>query len=1643
MSTEARDSLRSKAVLNIVDLIGEGQIGGLVNGNQSVFLNDTPLQNPDGTFNFQGIKTDFRNGTNTQSPLSIGNTYVEAPFSAGVKVTKGAPYTLTVNSPEADSIRMIVNIPSLMYTNSTNGDMSGTTVQYKFGISVNGGAFNDVISGNEWVASSNWTTESGMLVAVRNNGGLGIKATAKGDSINGGAGSMIVQPQDFSGGAWRNVGPQKRISVDIVYDYDYYSESYTPRVVADEVSILSYEAKVRFLVISKNNTAGAGDIGMVPLSQESYMGTSVITVSGKSRSKYQRNHILKLPRPASSIRVRMTRITDDTTSAYLSNDTYLDSYSEIVSLNMAYPNSVVAALTVDSEQFAQVPNRAFLVDGLYINVPTNYNPVSRTYSGVWNGTFKLAVSNNPAWILYDLLTNNRYGIGNYVTTAQVDKAMLYSIGKYCDEIVPDGFGGTEPRFTLNTVISSAGEAYKVITDITSAFRGMAFWDGGMVNFTQDSPNDPVQIFSASNVVDGEFTYTGSARKDRHSVVNVTWNDPSDYYRQKVEYVEDRALIEKYGIRKMDTLAFGCTSRGQAARVGKWILYTERYESDMIQFKVGADALFVVPGNIIKIHDSSRAGKRLAGRVVEKTSVYGATLDSNVTLGTGTHTISIMCADGTFVDRTLVETNGTFDRVSWATALNSDLVDNAMWIITEPNLVPMYARVVGVTQGATPTELQISAIEHNPSKFDAIEDGLTLVDRQTSIIDASFVEVPTQVDITESIYLVAPGTIGNRISITWYGNCTQYELSYRGVSSTNNTNWIRARVTDSLSYEIPNANLGLYEIQLTGINPLGKRSATIYKTYTVVGKVNPPSNIADATASTNDSGVLVIWSKINDIDLKNYEVRMASSIGGTWDSATLIAETTNTYLQLDMSAAGAKQFLIKALDTTGHYSAVAKTADVTVLSPIAVTVSSEFEKSNVKLVWPTAKGSFLIRNYEVRVGATFATAASIAFTSAQTFTTPANWLGSQTFWVRATDTFGNIGTASSITVSISQPQAPLLNATVAGDQYLLSWNTPISTLPIEGYEIRTGSSFAAGTRVAVVSGSTFSGKVDWSGNKTFWIAALDTGDNVGTSASATIGISAPSSSTLSSVVSGTNLILSWSAATPGTLAVQDYDIRYGSGSFSSATPISLVKGNTLTIPIDWVGARTFQEVARDVAGNVSVVSTHTVNIQVPSAPDGSSSFLADQFALTWVAPSATLPITEYEVRYGTTWAGSASTAVRIKGTEFRTTAQWGGTRRWWVAAIDANGNVGDQDATDVLITPPSAPSVTQQVVDNNVLLYWSDTPGTLPILTYELRKGATWETAISIGRKSGGFTTVFETSSGSYTYWIAGIDTANNYGSPTALTARVDQPPDYLLKDNYDSEFSGTLSNMYLDVDGGYIMPVNTTETFAEHFTSRSWASPDAQITAGYPVFIQPANSPGYYEEIIDYEAPLASTKVTVTPTGSIISGTPTVRTDISVRTLSSDPWTDYLDVSSIYVGGFRYVKVRLTVTGSDTTLYKLSRLNIRLDSKIKSDTGRGIAGATDAVSGTNAIVNGVSGTENNPLNSNGNRVPDGAGTLVLLNTPLVDISSLEVSVGAGSTAKYAIYDYVDTPYPSGFKVLLYDATGTRVGGNFSWGVRGY
>ncbi|MEE7245094.1 host specificity protein J [Escherichia coli O4:H5] len=450
-----------------------------------------------------------------------------------------------------------------------------------------------------------------------------------------------------------------------------------------------------------------------------------ITIKGKTTSQYLASVVVDNlpPRPFS---IRMRRMTPDSTTDQLQNKTLWSSYTEIIDVKQCYPNTALVGVQVDSEQFgSQQVSRTYHFRGRILQVPSNYNPQTRQYSGIWDGTLKPAYSNNPAWCLWDMLTHPRYGMGKRLGAADVDKWALYVIGQYCDQSVPDGFGGTEPRITCNAWLTTQRKAWDVLSDFCSAMRCMPVWNGQTLTFVQDRPSDKVWTYNRSNVVmpdDGApFRYSFSALKDRHNAVEVNWIDPDNGWETATELVEDTQAIARYGrnVTKMD--AFGCTSRGQAHRAGLWLIKTELLETQTVDFSVGAEGLRHVPGDVIEICDDDYAGISIGGRVLAVNSqTRTLTLDREITLpSSGTTLISLVDGSGNPVS---VEVQSVTDGVKVKVSRVPDgVAEYSVWGLKLPTLRQRLFRCVSIRENDDGT-YAITAVQHVPEKEAIVDNG---------------------------------------------------------------------------------------------------------------------------------------------------------------------------------------------------------------------------------------------------------------------------------------------------------------------------------------------------------------------------------------------------------------------------------------------------------------------------------------------------------------------------------------------------------------------------------------------------------------------------------------------------------------------------------------------------------------------------------------------------------------------------------------------------------------------------------------------------------------------------------------------------------------------------------------------------------
>lgn len=587
---EAKETGRSKQLIKIVEIISEGEIEGLADGLKSVYFNNTPVQNKDGSYNFNNVQIEGRVGSQVQDVIQGFNTS-EKEISVGTQVKKNLPITRTVTDDKVSRLRLTIGVQSL-FKQEENGDTNGSKV------------------------------------------------------------NLII-----------TIGTQ----------------------------------------------------------------TYPVTINGKYSSQYLQQHTFDNLPPV-PFTVKIERVTEDSNTQRLQNGTVWSSYTEIIDTEFTYPNTALIGVKFDSEQFSSIPTRTYDILGIKVQVPSNYDPYTRKYTGMWDGTFKLSWTDNPAWVLYDIILRKRYGTGwEDLPAFTADKWTLYQIAQYCDQLVPDGFGGKEPRFTCNLYKTEQSQAYELISNLCSVFRAIPVWQGQQLTFIMDRPADPVWTYTNANVSKDGFSYTYSAKKSRHNAIQVEYADKDNAYERAIEYVSDDESIRKNGLNVKKITAFGCTSRGQAHRTGLWLLQTEKLETKTVSFTVGAEGLMNIPGDIIKVADTYYAGTNVGGRVL---SVNGkkVTLDREISVN-GNSYFSYINAQAKHQDIKIVSVNGaeiTLDQTPVG------LEAYGVWSLSTQQVASQLFKALSVKE-ETKGKYTITALQHEPQKEAIVDNGAKFEPKATSIL----------------------------------------------------------------------------------------------------------------------------------------------------------------------------------------------------------------------------------------------------------------------------------------------------------------------------------------------------------------------------------------------------------------------------------------------------------------------------------------------------------------------------------------------------------------------------------------------------------------------------------------------------------------------------------------------------------------------------------------------------------------------------------------------------------------------------------------------------------------------------------------------------------------------------------------------
>lgn len=590
-------------------------------------------------------------------------------------------------------------------------------------------------------------------------------------------------------------------------------------------------------------------------------GSSWVTVvdgsfNGKTTSEYQRDHRIDLPKATSGWSIRVRRTTADSTSSKLVNAFKVFSFAEVIDSKLRYPNTALLYIEVDASQFSgQAPKVTCKPKGRLVRVPTTYDPVSRTYTGAWQGDFKYAYTDNPAWIFYDLVLDKIFGMGNRVDATMIDKWELYSISQYCDQMVSDGAGGTEPRFTCNVFIQSQQDAYTVLKDIAAIFRGITFWGNSQIFVNADVPQvdsdgniDVDFVYHAANVIDGLFTYAGGSYKNRYSSCQVSWSDPINHYSDTVEGVYDSDLVQRYDVREMSLTAIGCTSQSEAHRRGRWAILSNAKDGT-ISFGTGLDGYIPVPAEIIGVADPFRSGKQNGGRI---SSVNGLriTLDRAVDYAAGDRLV-VNLPDGTAQTRTIGSISADKKTVSVNTAFRITPVAGAVWAIDSDNLAIQYFRVTSVA-GNDDGTFTITGVQHDPNKYRYIDDGVRIELAPITVTPISVLKAPANIKISE-VSFVEQGLSVSSMQVTW--DRVEGAISYVAQWRKDKGDWINVAVTSAQGFSIQGIYTGVYDVRVRAVNAAEVSSPWGYADSTsLTGKAGKPGTPVNLRATDN-----VVWA----------------------------------------------------------------------------------------------------------------------------------------------------------------------------------------------------------------------------------------------------------------------------------------------------------------------------------------------------------------------------------------------------------------------------------------------------------------------------------------------------------------------------------------------------------------------------------------------------------------------------------------------------------------------------------------------------------------------------------------------------------------------------------------------------------------
>ena len=1595
------DSLNSRSFGRIVDLISEGEIQGLVDGNKSIFLDNTPLENNDGTTNFDDVIIKTRNGTTNQTVIGgfvqAANIIPNPQSNIEVPKTEGGQ-TFNITDPSVDSVIFLISVPTLQKIKN-NGDTLGTRFKFKIQRSLANGAFSDIIAEQKIVGRTadlyqrQYEFDLSSLTPSQFPVQFKFKRTSDTDTT-----FMNEKSDDF-----------------ISHTSKFYVTSHT--LIKEQGSNLSGT------YTHNNGSGGAGNLVTIQtgVNHNLQVGDAIGCDFQNSTNIRTVVETLDSTEPNTKFTVQHTQSANTSGTVTFGR-------------RFNYPDCALVGLRINAEQFNSVPKRSYLIKGIKVKIPNgvsvdpNNGRIIYPSGYVFNGTLGAAQwTTDPAWCLFDLLTSQRYGCGDFISANELDIYSFYAASVYSSELVTfqdrSATGVlttiTEPRFSLNVNIQTRQDVFKVVNSLCSVFRAMPLYMSGSFSLIQDREGiDPSFQFTNANVTPEGFSYSGSSSKTRATVIVVKYFD-IELRDAAYEQVIDNDALLKYGAITKNINSFGVTSRHQARRLAKWFLTTLATETDVVSFTTTIQAgALITPGQIIEIQDEVKSGVRRGGQitsvsVVNGNSVIGIDNITDLPSLTGglTGQLTVILPDGQLSQKPITG-NGINTDVKTITCLgrfqskvqdasgNNPFLENtrqpnpvytntlqntnpnvgSFWVIettgTNAAIQSQLYKVVAIEE-QDDFQYTVTAVLHNESKYGVVEQNEILEHRDVTNLDlipASPTDWAT--DDIGTIYPIEQlykdkNQVKVRLLIAWKPvlGVNRYELKYR----KDDGGFITVETQDP-SYSIDDINVSqsagsaFFDLRVRSISGSGKKSNSplILNDKEVVGKNAKPSQVSSDFSASLDPhiGVVLSWTPIvaeypnfEDLDIRGYVI-----YEGTYGTGTLLGEFSTTSINvptLPASTDPSKTYSIKAIDDDGNVSDDPRTTTLTFANPNPpATLTGSYQDDNYILNWSASVingNRFAIQEYEIRQEGIV-----IATTNSLSFTLPVTWNSSQTFKVRARDITGRESTDTTLEAPFAKAAAPNISYSYEGSKIRLSWAKPSQgATKIKDYVIRASATnntnFQLAVNVDVINSESYLLDVDHSvlnvtTPRRFFVAARDANDSLGDIGrtgitnypDVTVSLP-PAPTSLTAVIKGASAFVSWNEVPVATL-----------GAKINGLPIA------------------FYKIYRENAGATTV---------------GAADFQQNGTA-----------ITEEVI-----WTDA--------------------TQKYFVRAVDINGNHGILSSVDFTVSLPTAvTNFSNEVIDNNVLLRWTESvigADQLPIKHYNIFRDTLSDL---VGQKLGTFTTVFEQVGGQKSYIIKPVNTAGNEGAQAVTNAEVNEPPDFVLTDDFQSNLTGsgiTTVNSFFDA-GGLFFCVNSSRTWKQHFdpndndTSRTFG-----VYGGNSVYALPTENSGSFEEVIDTGATIASTR---------IEGTLGLVDDETVNegyTISNELFIapdNGSGAAGTYVSrgtgtgkrinvlgqDFRFIKVRYSFTGANNNdLIKVNSSRVKLFLKRKTDQGRV------------TILGSAAGGSN--------------GVTVNFSETFIDVDSIQLSIqGNSSGAKYAIYDFKDVANPdltTGFKIFVFTTTG--------------